>query len=196
MFIAANAFFGHKDRSGQDYVLHLLAIFDSTKSNLKRAVGLLHDLIEDTPWTLQDLRDVRLPEIVVQGVDYVSKRQNELYFDFVERCGTSVKVFDDKEKYVAIDVKLSDLEHNMDVSRQTALLDQRYIEKLDVYIISHNYLVAIKREEIPPGTPMAKFMSFHPRLNRPDLLQLHSSGRQVANDFFSGGQQLLQLNAV
>ena len=181
LVIAGSAFFGVNDKNGAPYVLHLAQVLMSgTQSKRKTTVGLLHDLLEDTNWTKQDLRDVGFDEKIIKAVDYVTKQKDEKYFDMIVRCGTSAAEFTGKDKYLAIDVKIADLSHNMCVDRQTEFLTQGYIKKLDVYIVARNYLVAIKKGHIAPGTSMGAFMDKNSKLHDPALLQEHSSEQRGA----------------
>lgn len=186
MLIAANAFCGDKDRNGQPYVLHLArALKSGTQSNAKIIVGLLHDLIEDKDWTFADLRRVGFDDVLVSAVQFVTRRKgengapDEPYFDMIERCGMSVLLLGEKDKYLALDVKLEDLSHNMSNDRQTAFLTLNQIAKQNVYIVARNYLVAIKKGEIEPGTPMRDFMEKRPKLRDMELLMNNSSCRPV-----------------
>lgn len=176
LLIVASAFHGHNDRNGQAYVRHLLQVFTTrTHSVSKIIVGILHDLIEDTCWTLDDLRRVGFSDHVVRAIDFVTKRPDELYFDGVVRCGTSVTLLPVKHRYLAVDAKLADLRHNMDVSRETRRLPPDYLARLPVYNVAYNYLVAIKKEGIVPETAMTGFMEAYPDLYDENLLRKNSS---------------------
>ncbi|MDD5586802.1 MAG: hypothetical protein PHY92_07605, partial [Alphaproteobacteria bacterium] len=160
-------------RNNQPIADHYLQVFHSgTLSKTKKMVGILHDVVEDTDWTLDDLREVGFPEKVVRAVGYVTRLDEELYFDSIERCGESFREFGND--HYAIDPKIADLSHNMSVDREGFLLEEGYKEKLNVYVISRNYLVAIKKGEIDPGTPVAEFMQMR-NINNPELLAKYSS---------------------
>ena len=121
--IASDAFFMVKDKNGRPYMEHLTQVcMSGTKSTAKQIVGLLHDLIEDTAWTLEDLRTLGFKPHIIQAVDAVTRRQDEPYFDFIVRCGKSVDELPTKHRHLAVDVKLADLEHNMALSRETCVL--------------------------------------------------------------------------
>ena len=183
MLIAAYAFHGDNDRSGQSYVIHLLQTFASgTQSNNKVIVGLLHDLIEDKDWTLADLREIRFPEKIVYAIDCMTHREGELYFDSIERLGRSIDYGDPAEHpfMLAIDPKIADLTHNMDGSRSTGFPSERNLLKQNAYIVARNYLVALKRHEIEAGTPVAEFMRLKPALYSAELLHEFSAAARVA----------------
>ncbi len=169
MLIVGNAFLTKKQRSGEDYVGHPMAVATAyTRSKNKRIIGLLHDLIEDTDWTLNDLREVGFSERIVQAVDACTRRegpphfaagQREPYFDFVVRCG--------RNGQDAIDVKINDLHHNMDGSRYRHIGDDEKTRlKQMAYNIAYHYLVDMKkfREDgvthyNHPGTSILDYMT-------------------------------------
>jgi len=167
LLIAASALLNKTDRYGNDYAPHYLRVaFDGTLSNTKRIIGILHDVVEDSDWTLDDLREVGFSERIVRGVDSVTKKPEEKYFDFIERNSTC----DD-----GIDVKIKDLRDNTSLTRNEALMNAREITKSQVYIISYQYLVAVKKKEISPNTRMTEFLASRPQLYDAELLREFSS---------------------
>lgn len=181
MLIVGNAFLMKKQRSGEDYVGHPMAVATAyTRSKNKRIIGLLHDLVEDTDWTLDDLREVGFSERIISGVDACSRRegpphyalgQREPYFDFIIRCGLSG---DD-----AIDIKINDLHHNSDSTRYRHIGDdEKYRLKQDCYNISYHYLVDLKklREDGVthynyPGTSIVDYIKSRSEYaNKPDII--------------------------
>jgi hypothetical protein len=170
LFLTAGSMIRVKQFNGEDYLEHPIIVgLSRTDSYAKKIIGILHDLVEDTDWTLEDLKDIGFSSRIVNGVDAVTSREGEKYFDFIVRCGLAG---DD-----AIDVKLSDLKHNMDLSRSVALHDPennrdvRFLEKQrQVYPLSFSYLVAIKKGQIEPGTSVQDFMKLQPQWKNFDLL--------------------------
>ncbi len=162
--IMASALFGKKTWDGEDYVDHPIAVgMRNTRSTTKKIIGILHDVLEDTagesdPWTLEDLKHLGFSSRVVRGVDHVTRRQEEPYFDFIVRCGGGA---DDP-----IDVKINDLEHNSTRTRDVALLSQGAVDKQNAYIISYAYLVGIKQGTVAPGTPIVDFLKTNPNFLR------------------------------
>ncbi|GJL86165.1 MAG: hypothetical protein DHS20C02_19400 [Micavibrio sp.] len=153
--IANNALFDVKTRDGEAYILHPLAVaFNNTNSISKHTIGVLHDVVEDSDWTLEDLREVGFSDRIIQGVDAVTKRSGELYFDFIERCGQAEED--------GIDIKLKDLDHNSKANRNpSAMPTAKQSLKQRIYNVSYYYLVGIKTETINPGTPMLDFLLSH-----------------------------------
>ncbi|MBQ5968582.1 MAG: HD domain-containing protein [Clostridia bacterium] len=106
--IAANAHAGQVDKAGKDYISHPLTVASFVETDDEKTVALLHDVAEDTPVTLQDLRDAGFSEAVVHAVDCVTKRSGEPLRDYLQRV---------KSDKLATVVKLADLRHNSDLTR-------------------------------------------------------------------------------
>lgn len=106
--IAAEAHAGQQDKAGESYILHPLRVMLAVTTPEERMAGVLHDLVEDTPWTLEQLRAEGFPEAVVEAVDALTRRDGEDYFDFVLRAGSHP---------VARLVKRADLRDNLDLTR-------------------------------------------------------------------------------
>lgn len=106
---------GQVEKAGQPYCLHLLRVMFRLHSELERMAGVLHDLVEDTPYTLEDLRRMGYPEPVIEALDCVTRRDGESYEEFIERV---------KPNALARRVKIADLEDNMDLRRLSELSDK------------------------------------------------------------------------
>ena len=112
ILLAIQAHRGQVEKAGQPYCLHVLRVMFRLDTELERMAGVLHDLVEDTPYTLQDLRDRGYPEAVVEAVDCLTWREGESYGQFLGRV---------KGNRVARRVKIADLEDNMDLRRLRAV---------------------------------------------------------------------------
>jgi (p)ppGpp synthase/HD superfamily hydrolase len=77
--------------------------------------AVLHDVVEDSHWTLIDLQREGFPEQVIEAVDHLSRRDSETYDEFIDRI---------KGSMLAIKVKLADLEDNMDLKRVNKITDK------------------------------------------------------------------------
>jgi len=109
--VAAEAHTGQQDKVGEAYILHPLRVMLALCSSEERIVGVLHDLVEDTPWTLDALRREGFSPAVVDAIDAVTRREGEDYFDFVKRAGANP---------LARPVKVADLRDNLDLTRIAA----------------------------------------------------------------------------
>jgi len=114
---------GSPDKSGQPYILHPLRVMMKLDSEIERIVGVLHDVIEDTPYTLTDLEERGYPESVLQALDCLTKRKDEPYEQFIERVKTNA---------IARRVKIADLEDNMNPQR-LLVLDMEALERVKRY---------------------------------------------------------------
>lgn len=121
--LALEAHRGQVDRAGEPYILHPLRVMAGLKSDTERMIAVLHDVIEDTPVTLDDLRARGYDETVVNAVDSLSRRDGESYEAFIQRI---------KQNPLAVPVKLADLMDNMDL-RRNAMLQDGDLERLQRY---------------------------------------------------------------
>ena len=106
--IALEAHTNQKDKAGAAYILHPIRVMMRMKNDEAQKAALLHDVIEDSELSLDDLRDAGFSSQVVAAVDHLTRRKNESYEDFVARTA---------EDPIARKVKRADLEENMDLRR-------------------------------------------------------------------------------
>ena len=106
--IAAQAHAGQRDKGGAPYVLHPLRVMLRLRGAEEQIAGVLHDVVEDSDWTLDRLRAEGFSDAVVRAVDHLTRRDGETYPAFVDRAGADP---------VAARVKVADLEDNLDLSR-------------------------------------------------------------------------------
>ncbi len=129
--LAVRAHRGQVDKAGQPYILHPLRVMLSLETEAERMVGVLHDVVEDTGITLDDLRARGYPDEVVEALACVSKRPEEEgeagYPHFIARIRR-------EGSPLAIRVKLADLADNLDVSRLTPPLDDKTLARLNRYL--------------------------------------------------------------
>ena len=116
--IAIRAHEGQKDKSGREYVMHPIRVAERCKDPKAKIVALLHDTIEDTVVTAEYLRSQGFPEEIIEGVLSVTKQEGEEgeenYEDFVLRAAKNP---------LGKEVKLADLEDNMDIRRLKNITD-------------------------------------------------------------------------
>jgi (p)ppGpp synthase/HD superfamily hydrolase len=127
--IATNAHKGQTDKGGKPYILHPFRVMLSVgDSEVAQTVAVLHDVVEDTDWTLDALRAEGFPEEVLDGIDAVTRREGESYEDFVDRAARNP---------IGRRVKIADIKDNMDLSRIQEPTDQDYarVEKYRAALI-------------------------------------------------------------
>ncbi|MDM8532108.1 hypothetical protein QUF63_13130 [Anaerolineales bacterium HSG25] len=115
---------GQTDKQGQPYILHPLRVMFQLHGETAQIVGVLHDVVEDTDVTFDDLRSMGFSEVVIAGLDGVTRRDDETYEEFVARSSA-----DD----IAKQVKLADLTDNMDIRRLPNPLSEKDLARLQRY---------------------------------------------------------------
>lgn len=110
--LAARAHYGQRDRAGDPYILHPIRVMLHFEDELRQTIAVLHDVIEDSEITPDDLRQQGYSEEIVSAVDHLSRRQDESYEEFVERAC---------QNPLARCVKLADLDDNMNIRRLPSL---------------------------------------------------------------------------
>ena len=137
--IAAQAHEGQKEKNGQPYIFHPLRVMGSVEGEDAKIVAVLHDVIEDTPVTDDDLRREGFSEAIVAAVLCVTHREDESYADYVIRC---------KGNEVARRVKLADLEDNSRPSRALLRLDRLEpdLARLRKYLLAYKFLTDLLTE--------------------------------------------------
>jgi len=122
ILLAAEAHKGQVDKADMPYILHLLRMMAKMRTEPEMMAAVLHDVVEDTDWTSEQLREKGFPEEVLKAVECLTKRDEEDYMAFVERA---------KANRIARQVKIADLEDNMDVRRISnfTLRDAERMEK-------------------------------------------------------------------
>jgi (p)ppGpp synthase/HD superfamily hydrolase len=106
--IAAGAHEGQRDKGGAPYILHPLRVMLAMSSDEDRTAAVLHDVLEDTPWTADALRREGFSDAVVDAVESLTRRAGETFDDFILRARSNA---------IARRVKLADLADNMDLGR-------------------------------------------------------------------------------
>lgn len=104
---------GQYDKIGAPYILHPVFVADQMDTEAATIVALLHDAVEDTPITLDDLRNRGYSDKIVVAIDALTRRTNETYSAYIERLSNNK---------LARRVKIADLQHNLDPER-TKMLD-------------------------------------------------------------------------
>lgn len=108
--IAVKAHARQEDKAGEPYILHPLRLMLKMKTMPERLVAVLHDIVEDSAWSLDSLRSDGFPEAIVKAVDCLTRRDEESYEAFIERLSANP---------LARVVKIADLEDNMNLDRIT-----------------------------------------------------------------------------
>ena len=117
------------DKTGLPYVFHPFHLAEQMNDEISTVCALLHDVIEDTPYTLLDLKNMGFNDTVIEVLTLLTHNENVPYFDYVKKI---------KNNEIAKKVKIADLKHNSDVSRLnevdewTIKRNQKYAEALRI----------------------------------------------------------------
>ena len=84
--LAAREHAGDTDKTGQPYIFHPLRLMFAVSKPYEKMAAVLHDVVEDTEISLDDLRDMSFPEEVVSAVDALTKRDGESRMDAAKRA--------------------------------------------------------------------------------------------------------------
>lgn len=131
--IATNAHHGQFDKGGNPYILHpfaVMSLLEETDEELQ-CMALLHDVVEDTKITYNELREAGMSDRVIEGVKVLTKQRGQSYEEYKEL------VFSNRD---AMLVKMADLTHNTDIRRLKGVA-QKDIERMTKY---HVFFLEIK----------------------------------------------------
>ena len=103
-------FDGKVDKGGYPYLEHLHEVSNRVEGDDAKLIGLLHDTLEDTEMTREELLKLGYSEHIVSSIEVLTRKEKEDYSDYIDRIVAS----NNKD---ALNVKLADLNHNMDISR-------------------------------------------------------------------------------
>lgn len=149
--IAVNAHDGQKDMIGNPAVQHVLAVGLMGGNELEQKTGYLHDVVEDTDLTIEDLRIDGVEEEVLTAVDLLTHRAGISYERYVKNIVAS-------GNEIAIHVKLNDLRHNLlraehslGILAPTGSTQALYEEILQI-AIKHDWAERFIRNSLAPST--------------------------------------------
>lgn len=123
------------DKGGEPYILHPLRVMMTMTSDEGRIVAMLHDVLEDTELTLDDLRAQGLSGKILDCLDLLTHKDNDSYEAYIGRI---------MEDPLATQVKIADLKDNMDWTRLKELTDTDF-ERLEKYLRAYQKLIHSKK---------------------------------------------------
>jgi len=127
--LAANAHAGQKDKAGYPYILHPLRVMLNMTTESEMIAAVLHDIVEDTQITSEELRRQGFSEDILDAVRLLTKQDKDKQ-DYLSYIGQI------RQNPIARKVKLADLEDNMNIRR---LKDQDYLNESDVARLKKYY---------------------------------------------------------
>jgi len=120
------AFDAHKeqtDKSGLPYIFHPFHLAEQMDTEEEVITALLHDVVEDTDITLDELRSCGFSECVTDALSLLTHEDNAEYMDYIEKI---------KPNTIAVKVKLADLCHNSDLTR-IEVVDGKTLQRIEKY---------------------------------------------------------------
>jgi len=123
--IATKAHAGQLDRDGNPVILHPLTVGLMGHTDEERVAGFLHDVVEDTDYTFEDLLREGIPQGVVNALKLLTHDKNTPYLDYVQN------IIDSKNP-IALQVKYNDLQHNFSRGKAYPDLQQKHGKALEM----------------------------------------------------------------
>ena len=108
MMIAFQSHKNQTDKSGMPYIYHPVHLAEQMKDEETTCVALLHDVVEDTDWTLDELREQGFDARIIEALKLMTHAEGVPYMEYVTQI---------KPNPIAKVVKLADLRHNSDLTR-------------------------------------------------------------------------------
>lgn len=125
LLIATKAHEGQTDRDGEAYILHPLAVGLMGRTDEERVVGFLHDVMEDTPVTAEDLLREGIHESCVNALKVLCHTKDMSYEEYLQN------IIDSKNP-VALRVKYHDLLHNYERGKKYPDLQAKHGKALQL----------------------------------------------------------------
>lgn len=111
------------DKSGMPYVFHPFHLAEQMTDEATTVVALLHDVVEDTDITFEDLKEQGFSDEIINALKLLTHDKNTPYMEYVG---------DIKKNKIATAVKLADLKHNSDLSRLD-IIDEKALKRKEKY---------------------------------------------------------------
>ena len=122
--LAIMAHKGQKDKGGSPYIYHPAYVAQQVWNEDEQCVAWLHDVVEDSDFTIAEIKCFGLPDNIVEAVEAITKREDEDYKTYIQRV---------KANTLAKKVKLEDLKHNMDTLRFTSKPTEKDLKRQKKY---------------------------------------------------------------
>jgi (p)ppGpp synthase/HD superfamily hydrolase len=121
------------DKSGMPYVFHPFHLAEQMDTEESTTVALLHDIVEDTDYTLEDLKAMGFPNNVIDALALMTHDPRVPYMEYVKAIS---------ENPLATKVKLADLRHNSDLSRLDSV-DEKALSRVKKYAAAIELLESV-----------------------------------------------------
>ena len=122
-----------KDRSRLPYILHPFHVAEQMDDEESTVVALLHDIVEDTDTTFEELKEAGFSDRVISALKLMTHKEGVDYYDYVKEIGRDP---------LARKVKIADLEHNMQLERLDEVREKD-LKRLEKYRVCYEYLCEV-----------------------------------------------------
>lgn len=122
--------FGQRDKAGKPYFGHIARVSNACKTSPAKVVALLHDVIEDTDVTQEQMEELGFSEYIIKAVLCLTHQKGESYEAFIKGAAKNP---------IAREVKIAELEDNMDVRRLCEVTEKDFV-RMDKYLSAWKYL--------------------------------------------------------
>lgn len=113
-----------KDKSGVPYIFHPYHVAEQMTAEASTIAALLHDVMEDTSYTADDLRAHGISEEVLEALQLLNHNCDVPYMDYIRKL---------KNNAIAREVKIADIRHNLDETRLCGKLSEKLTAKRPIY---------------------------------------------------------------
>lgn len=111
------------DKTGMPYVFHPFHLAEQMSDEISTICALLHDVIEDTEYTFNDIRNMGFPQEVIDVLILLTHEDGIPYMEYVEKISVNP---------IAKQVKLADLRHNSDLTRLN-IVNEKALARVEKY---------------------------------------------------------------
>ena len=131
--LASDVFINKKDKAGQPYILHCIRVMNNLCHDADdelKIIAMLHDVVEDTAITDDNLREMGFSTRVLQAVASLTHDKEEDYMEYVKKLAYNSD---------ARQVKMADLRDNSDITRLKGLT-KKDLDRMQKYHTAYTYL--------------------------------------------------------
>lgn len=134
--IASEAHLNQMDKGGNPYILHPIWVMNKVRhlGHEYMIVGVLHDVVEDSNWSISKLRSAGIPEVCLVALALLTHDPDMEYQSYIKSLAVNE---------IAREVKMRDLEHNSKITRLKGLRDKDF-ERMKKYNKAYTYLKEYK----------------------------------------------------
>lgn len=136
--IATEAHDGQYDKGGRPYIYHPFRVMKKCESTEEKIVAVLHDVVEDTEWTVEMLDKEGFSKDIIYAITCITRMKDEDYESFISRVKTNT---------LATHVKINDLIDNVDITRLDKITEKD-VARVRKYVKAYNKLSAVGNTKI------------------------------------------------